>query len=159
MRPRIACARVEADEHVVRPLDLVHAAVPRVQVDAAEVGDPGEAGRVRHHREVRGASAPGKPDVDGLEPVRVRVRNALLVEEVALDAVRIAEHLHRPPRDVRKQELREVDVVVDEVTLGEPALGKEDLVELGELDVVAADSHGAERTARPNHPSWGRRAG
>jgi len=29
-------------------------------------------------------------DVDGLEPVRVRLRNALLVEKLALDAVRVA---------------------------------------------------------------------
>ena len=74
----------------------------------------------------------------------MRVRDALLVEELAVHAMRIAEHLHRPVADVREQVVGEVDVVADEVALREAALREEDLVRVRDLDVVAADPHGAE---------------
>ena len=43
--------RVEVDQQVVGQLDLGHARVPGVQLDAAEVRDPGERGRVVDDRE------------------------------------------------------------------------------------------------------------
>jgi hypothetical protein len=85
-------------------------------------------------------------DVHGLEPVRMWVRDALLIEEIAVDAVGVAQHLHRPPRDVGEQLLGQLDVMADEITLREPALGEEDLVRVRDLDVVPADAHGAEAT-------------
>jgi hypothetical protein len=81
--PWVALGRVEIDEHVVGALDVINAAMPRVEVDAPEVDDPGEAGRVRHDREVGCAAAAGEQDVHGLEPIRMGIRNALLVEEEA----------------------------------------------------------------------------
>lgn len=99
----------------------------------------------------------GEDDVHGVEPVRVRVGHALLVEEVALDAVRVALHLHGPARDVVERVRREVDVVVDEVAFRQPRLGKEDLVRVRDGDVAAADAHAAEPSGA-NPPSEGRRA-
>src|SRR4029079_7416892 len=52
----------------------------------------------------------------------------------------------------------QIDVMADEVALHEPALGEEDLVEIRDLNVVAADPHGAEGTGPANHPSRGRQA-
>ena len=45
-RPLPVARRVEVDQQVVGPLDLGHPRVPGVQLDAAEVRDPGERRRV-----------------------------------------------------------------------------------------------------------------
>ena len=50
-RPLSVGRRVEVDQQVVGLLDLRHARVPRVQLDAAEVRDPGERGGVVDDRE------------------------------------------------------------------------------------------------------------
>jgi hypothetical protein len=157
--PGVARGRVEVDEHVVGPLDVLYPAVPRVQVDAAEVRDPSKGRRLRHDGEIGRPPAAREEDVDRLEPVRMRVRNTLLVEEEAVDPVGVAEHLHGPPADVREDAVRDLEVVVDEVALRQPRLGKVDLVEVRELDIAPADSHGREPTEprSPNPPSWGRR--
>jgi hypothetical protein len=158
-RPRIPLARVEVDEHVIRLLDVLHTAVPGVEVDAAEVDDPGEAGRVRDDREVSRAPAAREQDVHCLEPFRMLLRHTLLVEEEAVDAVRVAEHLHRPLAHVREEAVGEVKVVPDEVALGQPPLREEDLFEIRELNFSPADPHGAEPTeaGRPNPLLRGRR--
>jgi hypothetical protein len=67
---------------------------------------------------------PGKDDVHGLEPVRVRVGHALLVEEVSFDSVRVPFHLHGPALDVVEDARRQVEVVSNEVTLGQAGPGK-----------------------------------
>jgi hypothetical protein len=144
VRPRVARARVEVDEHVVGALDVVHAAVPGVQVDATEVDDPREASRLGHHGEVGRAPAAGKDDVNGFEPVGMRGGNTLLVEEEPVHAVRIAQHLHGAVADMREDDVRDVDVVADEVALGQPALREEDLVEVRDRDVAPADPHRCE---------------
>ena len=51
VRPLAVARRVEVDQEVIRPLDLRHARVPRVQLDAAEVRDPGERRGVVDDRE------------------------------------------------------------------------------------------------------------
>jgi hypothetical protein len=45
---------------------------------------------------------------------------------------------------VREDALRDLEVVADEVALREIARGEVDLVEIGELNVAAADSHAHE---------------
>ena len=72
----------------------------------------------------------------------VRMRgHALLVEEVTVDAVRVALHVERPPADVVERAACDVDVVLDEIALRQPALGEEELVRVGDRDLVAAESH------------------
>ena len=116
--------RVEVDQQVVGPLDLRDARVPGVQLDAAEVRDPGERGGVVDHRE-HGRMAARERDRDLVDVVRMVRRHALLVEEVALDAVREALHVERPPPEVRQRELGDAEVVGDEVALRQPARGEE----------------------------------
>ena len=111
-----------------------------MQLDAAQVRDPGKAGRIGDDREVR-LVARWIVDVHGLEPLRMGHGHALLVEEVALDAVGVSLHLHRPSGDVVKDRLGNVDVVLDEVAFGQAHLGKEDLLEIGDLDLAAGDEH------------------
>ena len=155
MGPWVAAAGVEVDEQVIRPLDVGDPGRPRVQVDAAEVGDPGEAGGVVDDREVRGPPA-GELDRVRLEPVRVRDRHALLVEEVAIDPVRVAQHLHHAPAHVWHERRRDGNVVVDQVSFRQTALGEEDLVPVRDGHVPAGDLHGRRMT---HHAASRRRGG
>ncbi len=111
-----------------------------MQLDAGEVRDPGERGRVVDDRE-HGRVPARERDRHLVHVVRVLRRHALLVEEVALDAVREPLHVERPPAQVRQRVVGDVEVVADEVALGEPARREEDLVLVRERDVVTADSH------------------
>ena len=85
--------------------------MPRVELDAAEVDHPCERGRVVDDREDRRVTA-REAHEDLVHEVRVR-RHALLVEEVAFDAVREALHVERPPANVRQRAVGEFDVVGD----------------------------------------------
>jgi len=144
--PLVVRRRVQVDQHVVGPLDVVDPRVPRVELDAAEVDDPRERGRVVDDGEDGRVAA---READELLANVVGVRgNALLVEEVALDAVRVALHVERPPADVVERARRHVDVVLDEVVLRQTALGEERFLRVRDLDLVAADSHLA-RKLRP----------
>jgi len=80
-------------------------------------------------------------DVHGLQPLGVRHGHALLVEEVALDAVGMPLHLHRPALDVVQHVRREIRVVLDEISLRQPRRGEEHLLEVGDRDLTLADTH------------------
>ena len=139
-RPLAVGRRVEVDQQVVGPLDLGHARVPRVQLDAAEVRDPRERRRVVDDREHRRVPA-RELDEHLVDEVGMLRRHALLVEELALDAVREPLHVERPPAEVGERELRDADVVRDEVALRQPARGEERLVGVRDRNVVTADAH------------------
>ena len=147
--PRVAFARVEVDQQVVRPLDVLDARVPGVQLDAAEVDHPGERSGVVDDREDR--RVPGRKLHELLaDEVGVR-RHALLVEEVAVDPVRVALHVERPAADVVQRARRDLEVVRDEVALRQPGLREEDLVRVRDRDLVAPDAHPASMKG-PGHP-------
>ena len=71
----------------------------------------------------------------------MRDRHALLIEEVALDPVRVALHLHRTPRDVVEHGIGNVDVVLDQIAFRQAHLWEEDLLEIGDLDLAAGNEH------------------
>ena len=62
-------------------------------------------------------------------------------EEVALDSVRVALHVKGAPANVVERARRDVEVVRDEVALGQPRLGKEDLARVGYRNFAATDPH------------------
>ncbi len=138
IRPLAVGGRVEVDQEVIGLLDLRDARVPRVQLDATEIDHPGERGRVVDHREDRRVAA-GELDVLLAHVVRMR-RHALLVEEVALHAIRVAHHMKRPGPQVRENSVGEVYVVMDEIALREAGLGEEDLVRVTDRDVHGPES-------------------
>ena len=111
-----------------------------MELDAAEVRDPGETGRVRDDGKVR-LIAGRVVDVHGLEPLGMRDGHSLLVEEVALDPVGVSLHLHWPSCHVVEDRVGDVDVVLDEVAFGQAHLGEKDLLEIGDLDLAACDEH------------------
>ena len=53
--------------------------------------------------------------------------------------MRVAFHHHRAVADVRQQDVGNVGVVLQQVALGQPELGPEDLAEIREADLFALD--------------------
>src|SRR5919198_3809245 len=120
--------------------------MPGVQLDTAEVDDPGERGRVVDDGEDRRVAA-GKAHEPLPDEVRVR-GHPLLVEELAVDAVWVALHMERPSADVVQHGVGDVDVVRDEVGLRQPELREEDLVRVRDRYVTSADAHEGKSCAR-----------
>src|SRR5262249_10526303 len=113
--------------------------VPGVQLDAAEVDDPRERGRVVDHRKDRRVAT---READELLPYVVRVRrHALLVEEVARDAVRGALHVERAPPGVGERAGPHLEVVAAMLNIRQSALREEERVRVRDRDLVAAAAH------------------
>jgi hypothetical protein len=74
-----------------------------------------------------------------LDPVGALLGHALLVDLLALDAVREAPELGRAVAQCADDAVPDGDVVVGEVTLRVPRLGKEHLVRVRDLDDPLAD--------------------
>ncbi len=129
---------VQVEVQVVRPVDVVAARVPLVQVDAAEVHHPQERGEVLDHRELDDV-ARGVLDGARLDPRRARVRRALHEEERALGAIRITLHHHRAVLDVGQQRRGDMGVILQEVALRHVQARPEDLPEIRQLDLPAVD--------------------
>jgi hypothetical protein len=66
----------------------------------------------------------GKLIVDDLDPRRPRSRRALLVEELAVDAVRVADEHVRPPARAAERPVGDREVVLHDVELRDAASGK-----------------------------------
>ena len=119
-----------------------------MQLDAAEVRNPREAGGVGDHGKVR-LVAGRVIDVDGLEPLGMRIRHPFLIEEVAVDAVRVPLHLHRPLAHVVEHRVGDVDVVLHEIAFGQAALREEDLLRVCHVDLAPSDQHVRARRDAP----------
>ena len=72
-----------------------------MQLEVREVGGPGECGQVVGQAVVDVARVVAAPDRRRLHPVRAVGRALLLVEVLALDAVRVALEGERPAVEVR----------------------------------------------------------
>ena len=119
-----ARAGIEIDAQLVGVVEVVGAHRVRVQLDAAQVHDPGEAGRVVHDQLVGGATR-GERQRDGLEPVGPLVGRALLVEGLALGAVDEALQDDGAVADSDERALGDREVVADDVELAELGTSRE----------------------------------
>jgi hypothetical protein len=136
--PEVFGHRIEIDAQLVGVLEVVRAHRVRVQVDATQVDDPGKLRRVAEHEFAR-APTRGEFELHHFHPERARLRCALLVEELALDSVYVTLERHRPSPYAAQRAIRDREVVPDQVELGVPGLGKEDLVRVGDRDLPALD--------------------
>src|SRR5207253_9005331 len=89
------------------------------------------------------------PHGRGAHPVGPVLRAALLVEVRGVDPVGVALERERALAQVGEQRGRDPGVVVDHLALGEADLGIEDLVEVGELELVTLDLDRGRRRAHP----------
>src|SRR5215472_10602432 len=126
LRPLNAGHRVQVDPQLVRVVEVFGQHRVRVQVDAAQVDHPGDAGHVAGHHLVGGA--PGREaEQDRLDPVGPLVRGPLLEERLALGAVHVPLEHHGPPGHAAQRSVRHGEVVLDQVELGVPGAGEVDL--------------------------------
>src|SRR6266536_270626 len=118
-------------------VQVVRADGMRVEVDAPQVHDPRELRRVAHDDLVRGPPR-GERELHRLDPRRPGLRGPLLEEELALGAVDVALHRHRPPVDASQRAVGHRHVVTDQVELRVARLREEHLVRIGDghLDAV-----------------------
>ncbi len=122
---------------------------PHVEAEAAEVHRPRDVREVGDHERARRRAVRRADDL-GREPVGRVVGHALLEERLALGAVRVALHEHRPAAHRAHHRLRHREVVVDEIELGLAALGEEHLARAGDAHRVPVDVE-LDRVAVPSH--------
>ena len=111
---------------------------PWVPVDHAEVHAPDEVRGVVRNELARGAAA-GERDGRGLDPLRRRLRHALLEERLARHPVDPALHHRRALAQAAEDRRGALDVVVDEIELREAALGEERLGGAADAQLAAAE--------------------
>lgn len=107
----------------------------RVQLDAAQVGHPGQRGRLARHDLVR--DAPGREaDVRDLEPLGTVGGRPLLEKELLADAAGVAHQDARPAAGPAQGARRHRQVVIDQVQLGQAGVREQDLAGTRDDDLV-----------------------
>ena len=96
----------------------------RMQLDAAEVDDPGEAGGIVDDHFFSGAAG-GKREGHSSQPRRALVRRALLVERLAFGAIDEAFQHDRAVADAGQRARRDGQKVADEIELRELCFARE----------------------------------
>jgi hypothetical protein len=104
-----------------------------MEVDDREVGRPGNVRELRDAELVR-VPARRERHPGNFDPVRPLLGHALLVDLLALDAVREAAELRRPLVERAHDPLPDRQVVVDEIPLCLAARRKQHLVRVRHLD-------------------------
>jgi hypothetical protein len=138
LTPLDARDRIEIHPQLIGMLQVVGPYRVGVQLETAEVGEPGERGGVTRHHLV-GAPARGKAQRYHFDPGRARGRRAFLIEEFAGDAVGIAHQHVRPPAGTAQGSISHGEIVAHDIELGVSRLGKEHLAWIGDRDLVTID--------------------
>ena len=131
--------RVEVDPQLVGMVEVLGADRVRVEVDAAEVGDPGQAGRVVDDDLVGG---PAGREGQGRRPDELGhvLRRPLLEERLPGGAVDEPLERHRPPAGAAQRPVGDRQVVLDEVELGVAGLREVDLARVRDRDLAPVDA-------------------
>ena len=123
---------------IVRPVYIVAAGVPLIEIDAPEVDQPEQRRPVVDHGEVHDFAVAVIDRADA-DPWRTRRRRLFHEERRARCAVWIAPHDHRAIADVRQQHRRDIGVVLNQRALGDAELGPERLAKVGQPHFAAVD--------------------
>ena len=119
-----AFRRIEIQRHMIGGLDRLNPREPRI------LGDRGQLRHVQQRRQVAADDLlPRFGHPDRLDAYTGRdVLRAMLVEGLRRDAVGIPLHHQGTIRDGRQNERRDLDVIAEQVALGELLFRPEDLV-------------------------------
>ena len=136
--PGHAGPRIEVHAQLVGMFQVVGPNRVRVQVEAAEVGDPDQAGRIVEDDLVGGSSGRER-QLDRSNPFGPRIRRPLLEEVLAFRPIHESLEGHRPAAGAAQRPIRDGQVVGHEVALGVARSGEEDLVRVADGDPPARD--------------------
>jgi hypothetical protein len=130
---------IEVDPPLVGRLGVSAARVPGVELDGAHLDRPDDVGEPRHTQLVGMQAPPGEVEPDGLDPGWGPSGEALLVDLLAVDAVREAmQHAGSLPQRVDDAGA-DGEVVAGEVELGLPAGGEVGPVRIADPHVEPVD--------------------
>ena len=118
-----------------------------VEVDASEVDDPRQGGRVVDHHLV-GGPAGRERELDRAHELRNRLRGPLLEERLAGCPVDEALEGHRAVPNAEQRAVGDREVVPDEIDLGDAGIGEEDLARVADRDLVTVEGEGLGLGAR-----------
>jgi hypothetical protein len=110
----------------------------RMQLEAAQVRHPRQRRRIARD-DLLGGAAGREAERDDLDPLRARVRGTLLVEELAVDPVRVTDEDIRPAARPPQRALRDGNVIPDDVELGDTGLGEVHLAGVRDRDLAPRD--------------------
>jgi hypothetical protein len=130
--------RVDVDPQLVRMLDVATARRPGMEVERREIDRPDHV-RELGDAQLVGVAAGREGDARRLDPVRPLLGHALLVDRLALGAVRVPLQLRRPLVEGPDDAVADRHVVLGEVELRLAAGREEDLVGVRDLDGPRAD--------------------
>src|SRR5258708_31247584 len=108
-----------------------------MEVDGREVWDRDQGGEIVGEKIVNGSFVALAPHGRGLHPVRAMHGRVFFEEVFLFYASGIALHGERPSGEMRHQIRRNGDVIIDDLSLGEPGGGIEDLVKVRETELAA----------------------
>src|SRR2546429_9532994 len=97
-------------------IEILRAHRMRMQLEACEIGHPGQGRSVSRH-DFLGAATRGKPYGDHLHPWWVLLRRALLKEKLAADPVRKPNHDVGTPAGSAQRTVGDMEVVATAVEL------------------------------------------
>ena len=127
--------RVEIDPELVAVVEVGQLGLPGVPVDHPQVHAPHEVGFVAGHQHASGATA-GESHRRRLQPIGRRVGDPLLEERRLGGPVHKALERGGPVAQMPECGFGHRQVVVDQVELRVPGLGKEHLAGVGHLDLT-----------------------
>src|SRR6202162_2048216 len=105
-----------------------------MELQVSQIGGPDE-GRKIINNAIIDLSALGFCDLGCLYPFRTMVRTFFFVEEKSFDAIRVSLQSNRPVFEVRKQNGRNSDVVINDVSFRKPSLRIENFIEVRDVDL------------------------
>src|SRR5262249_52294326 len=114
LSPRDSGHRIEVNTQLVGMLEIPGPYRVRVQLEAAEVREPGQRRRIVRHALLRRASR-RKVQLDHVNPGWAGPGRALLVEVLAVDTLRVANQHVGTAASPAERALCDSDVVTDEI--------------------------------------------
>src|SRR5262249_34415326 len=150
--PRDPWHGIEIDTQLVGMLEVLGTYRVWVQLEATEVREPGQRRRVTRHDLLRRA-ARGKAQLDHLDPRWAAPGRALLVEVLAVDALRVANEHVGTATNPAERSLRDGDVVADQIELGVLRLREQELVRVGDRKLTPGEQQDLSVAVSGHHDS------
>ena len=138
LHPLDAGNGIEVDSQLVGMVQIFGANGMRVQLEAGEIGEPGERGGVTRH-DLVGGPARREPERDDLDPRGPGFGRALLVEGLRRDPIGVADQHVGTPARATQRAIGNGEVIAHEVEFRVLRLGEEYLARVRDRDLASGD--------------------